>query len=79
MKYVIDTDGRRKAGVKQVQKAIRAVQKMYHEATAEEILWGFAHMTASSTMELFMESYLPGFAKACCWAPTKKKTTRQTL
>ena len=79
MKYVIDTDGRRKEGIKHVQAAIRKVQKMYPEATAEEILWGFAHMTASSTMELYLESYLPGFAKACYWEPAKKKTISQTL
>jgi len=69
MKYVIDTDERSKAGVKQVQSAIRRVQKMYPEATAEEILWGFAHMTAAAGMDLYFEAYLPGFAKACCWTP----------
>jgi ATP-dependent protease HslVU (ClpYQ) peptidase subunit len=67
MKYVIDTDGRRKAGVKQVQAAIRKVQTMYPGAMAEEILWGFAHLTAAANMDLYFEAYLPGFAKACGW------------
>ena len=67
MKYVIDTDGRRMAGVKQVQSAIRKVQKMYPKATAEDILWGLAHMTAAANMDLYFEVYLAGFAKACFW------------
>ena len=76
MKYVIETDGRRKAGVKQVQSAIRKVQKMYPEATAEEILWGFAHMTAAANMELYFDAYLPGFAKACFWTPANSALDR---
>ena len=67
MKYVIDTDERNEVGVKQVQAAIRKVQKLYPEATAEEILWGFAHMTAAANMDSYFEDYLPGFAKACFW------------
>ena len=77
MKYVIDTDGRRKAVVKQVQSAIRKVQKMYPEATAEEILWGLIHCTAAADLDSFMRYYLPGFACACSWTPVNSVEYRE--
>ena len=64
MIYRINTETRHKDGVRQVEKAIKQIQRLYPDADANQILWGFAHATACAHLDTWVENYLPGFAEA---------------